>query len=299
MKPHWDSFKAKPVQPGSLYDFSIVLQGNKPLAAMNEQQVAQYWNNNAETWTKLARSGYDIYRDGFNTPAFLEMLPDVQGLNGLDIGCGEGGNTRLVAKRGALMQAVDIAEKFVAQAQAAEQAHPLRITYQVASASQLPFADQSFDFATSFMCLMDMPDPATALKEAHRVLRPGGFLQFNITHPCYATPHRRNLRDANGTTYAIEIGGYFHFTPGRIDEWIFTAMPPEEKAHYAKFKIPVYNWTLSQWVEMITGAGFILEKLNEPHPSDEVVAQYPDLQDAQVLAYFLQVRCRKPAHATP
>jgi glycosyltransferase involved in cell wall biosynthesis len=37
----------------------------------------------------------------------------------------------------------------------------------------------------------------------------GGFLQFSICHPCFDTPHRRNLRDANGVTYAIEVGDYF------------------------------------------------------------------------------------------
>lgn len=260
---------------------------------MNEQQVAEYWNNNAVAWTKLARAGYDMYRDGFNTPAFMELLPDVEGRNGLDIGCGEGANTRLVAKRGASLQAVDIAATFIEAAQAEETERPLGITYQVASASQLPFPDQSFDFATSFMCLMDMPDPATALKEAYRVIRPGGFLQFNITHPCYATPHRRNLRNAEGQTYAIEVGGYFNFTAGRVDEWMFLATPAEEKAFFPTFKIPVYNWTLSQWIHMIIDAGFTLEQINEPRPSDEVVARYPDLQDAQVVAYFLHVRCRK------
>jgi trans-aconitate methyltransferase len=41
--------------------------------------------------------GHDIYRDHLNTPAFFAMLPDVEGLAGLDIGCGEGHNTRLLA----------------------------------------------------------------------------------------------------------------------------------------------------------------------------------------------------------
>jgi hypothetical protein len=49
-------------------------------------EVARYWEANAETWTRHARAGYDIYRDGLNTPAFLDMLPPVGGLCGLDIG---------------------------------------------------------------------------------------------------------------------------------------------------------------------------------------------------------------------
>ena len=41
------------------------------------------------------------YRDYLNTPAFFDMLTDVNGLFGLDIGCSEGRNTRLLAERGA------------------------------------------------------------------------------------------------------------------------------------------------------------------------------------------------------
>ena len=50
-------------------------------------------------WTQLSRAGYDTYRDHLNTPAFLQMLPEVNGLTGLDIGCGEGSNTRELAAR--------------------------------------------------------------------------------------------------------------------------------------------------------------------------------------------------------
>jgi ubiquinone/menaquinone biosynthesis C-methylase UbiE len=59
----------------------------------------------------------------------------------------------------------------------------------------LPFKSDSFEFATAFMSLMDMPDQVAALQEARRVLRPGGFLQFSILHPCFVPPHRKVLRD--------------------------------------------------------------------------------------------------------
>ena len=65
---------------------------------MEHTEVGRYWDKNAEAWTRLARAGYDTYREYLNTPAFFAMLPDVRGLAGLDIGCGEGHNPRLLAK---------------------------------------------------------------------------------------------------------------------------------------------------------------------------------------------------------
>ena len=262
---------------------------------MNHNEVGHYWNDSAEVWTKLARAGYDVYRDYLNTPAFFSMLPHAAELAGLDIGCGEGHNTRLLAKLGARMTAVDIAPVFIGHAIRAEIDRPLKINYLLASAVDLPFADASFDFATGFMSFMDVPETDRVLAEAWRVLRPGAFLQFSITHPCFDTPHRRNVRDAQGRTYAIEVGDYFQTREGEIDEWLFTAAPPHVKLGLRKFRIPRFTRTLSQWLNLMTDVGFLLERMEEPRPSDETVAACPALQDAQVVSYFLHLRVRKPA----
>jgi len=133
------------------------------------------------------------------------------------------------------------------------------------------------------------------LAEAYRVLKPGGFLQFSITHPCYDTPHRVNLRDPQGLTYAIEVGDYFHNQQGDVDEWSFSAAPPEVKENLKPFRIPRFTRTLSQWLNLLLEAGFVLERIQEPCPNDETVRRHPNIQDAQVIAYFLHVRARKPA----
>src|SRR4029078_10121337 len=91
---------------------------------------------------------------------------------------------------------------------------PLGIDYRTASAVELPFADGAFDFATGFMSFMDVPETDRVLQEAWRVLRPVGLLQFCILHPCFDTPHRRNLRNAEHKTYAIEVGDYFRNLDG-------------------------------------------------------------------------------------
>ena len=53
----------------------------------------------------------------------------------------------------------------------------------VADAAALPFEDGTFDLVTAFMSLQDLDDLDGALREAGRVLEPGGRLCFCVTHP--------------------------------------------------------------------------------------------------------------------
>jgi len=106
-----------------------------------------------------------------NTPAFFELLPPVDGLVCLDLGCGEGHNTRLLAGKGARIAALDIAESFVA---AATQAGRGGICYLVGDGAALPFRASSFDAVTAFMSLMDVAEPERTLSEVTRVCGPAG-----------------------------------------------------------------------------------------------------------------------------
>ena len=262
---------------------------------MDHEDVGSYWDENAKAWTELVRAGYDHYRDGLNTPAFLAMLPEVDGLVGLDLGCGEGHNTRLLAAIGARMTGIDISPAFVRHAREAEETQPAGIRYEAASAVDLPFEDASFAFVTAFMSLMDIPETERVLAEIFRVLRPCGFLQFSISHPCFETPHRKTLRDESGRAYAREVGDYFRKLDGEVEEWIFSAVPPEVRAGTPTFRVPRFTRTLSEWLNLLIDTGFVLERLGEPRPSDEAVRERPRLQSAQVVAFFLHVRARKPA----
>lgn len=257
------------------------------------KRVAECWEANAEVWTKLSRAGHDVYRDALNTPAFLSMLPSIEGLAGLDVGCGEGSNTRHLATRGATMSAIDIAPTFVAHALEAERSDPLGIRYQVADGAALPFDDASFDFATAFMSFMDMPDQAQVLLETHRVLRRGGFLQFSILHPCFVPPTRRNIRDADGNPYAVEIADYFLETDSLIDTWLFSSVSEEERKRTPPFQVPRFHRTLSGWVEAILEASLTIEAFGEPRASQALAAAEPVVADTRIAPIFLHIRCRK------
>jgi SAM-dependent methyltransferase len=257
-------------------------------------EVARHWEANAEAWTRQSRAGFDIYRDALNTPAFLSMLPPVAGLRGLDIGCGEGSNTRKLAELGARMEAIDIAPTFIRHAAEAERVAPLGITYRTADATDLPFPDATFDFAAAFMSLMDVPDQGRALREACRVLRPGGFLQFSILHPCFCPPHRRVVRGADRRVKAIEVGGYFDSTAGKVDTWWFSTLPLEERKRVAPFRVPRFHRTLAGWVEIIRQAGLGIERMGEPSAGPELAAAEPVVADTRVAPIFLHVLATKP-----
>jgi len=259
-------------------------------------EVGRYWDRNAENWTLLSRQGYDVLRDHVNTPAFLDLLPPVAGQRGLDIGCGEGTNTRRVAALGARMTAVDISEAFLRYAREAEAEDPLGVDYRRASAVDLPFPDGALDFCTSFMCLMDLPEQDAAIAEAARVLRPGGFLQFSICHPCFHTPRWRWLTDDEGERDALVVGEYFTAAPD-VEEWTFSTAPPEARAalpRFEPFRVPRFPRTLSAWLNGLLDAGLALERFCEPTATEAALAACPKLHDTRLVAYVLIVRARKP-----
>ncbi len=258
------------------------------------EEVAAYWEKNAAAWTTMARQGYDVCRNHLNTPNFMAMLPDVKGLEGLDVGCGEGFNTRMVAGLGARMTGVDICEKFLEFAKQSESEEPSGITFQLASAQDLPFQSESFDFVMSTMAMMDMPDIARAVAEVFRVLKPGGFFQFSICHPCFQTALFEWTHDQSGEPTGLICGDYFQEETEKVLEWTFTSAPPEMKNEFGNFVIPTYFKTLSGWMNMLLDTGFTLERFTEPCPDAETLEKFPALKGAAKVALFLHIRCRKP-----
>jgi SAM-dependent methyltransferase len=170
----------------------------------------------------------------------------------------------------------------------------LGIKYYFSPAQTLEFPDNSFDFCIATMSLMDMADPLKALSEIYRVLKPGGFFQFSISHPCFCTPKWKWLRDESGRKSAISCGDYFLQSKDSVETWTFGAAPDEEKKKYSPFQTPRYTMTLSGWLNALIKNGFILEELDEPYPDELTAQKYPDVADSAIIAYFLIIRCRKP-----
>jgi ubiquinone/menaquinone biosynthesis C-methylase UbiE len=136
---------------------------------------------NAEAYDKRTQAREKRFMGALRS----EMLKDVTG-NVLEIGAGTGLNFPHY-RNGATVAATEPDPGMLAGARKRSAEAAAQIEVQQASAEELPFPDATFDFAVSTLVLCGVNDPAKALAEIWRVLKPGGELRV-YEHIRYKNP---------------------------------------------------------------------------------------------------------------
>ena len=119
---------------------------------------------------------------------FLEWLKLPAGLKCVDVGCGNGAFTELLAERcqPEEVQGIDPSPEQIAYARAR---HTARIAeFRQGNAMALPFPDDGFDAAIMALVIFFVPEPAKGVAEMARVVRPGGAVAPSGT--CWAGDSR-------------------------------------------------------------------------------------------------------------
>ncbi|MBI1900262.1 MAG: methyltransferase domain-containing protein [Planctomycetia bacterium] len=239
------------------------------------------WNAGADAFIQFVESGADYYRHLVHGPALLAACGDVRGQTALDLGCGHGYFSRLLARAGSIVTGVDLSDNLLARAIELESQGPLRIAYLQMDAAQIGdrFEAETFNLVTGCMSLQDMADPAAVLSGASRVLKRDGRALFSVPHPCTDPPVREWKRDERGGKLALCLDRYFDTGPA-ICHWVMARL----KYHW---RTPFRRYTLTQWSDLIRDAGFFIQNLHEPRPSAELVAAHPELDDCFRMPFFL------------
>jgi SAM-dependent methyltransferase len=240
-------------------------------------RMRQGWENEAANWAAFARTpGHDKSHENINLPAFLGLVPGPASAT-LDLGCGEGRLSRLLAGRGHRVAGVDAAPTMVGFAATHEGAQPVI----GGDAAALPFHDGVFDLVVAYMCLHDIDAMPDAVAEAARVLRPGGRL-------CAAIPHRLN---SAGDFQARDGDAPFLITGSYLDP-SSTQMVAERAGirltfHSEHRPLEAYSLALER-------GGLLIEAIREVRVRDEIAAREPTQRRWQRIPLFLHLRAVKP-----
>ncbi len=130
--------------------------------------------SSAETWGRRPRDWAELAEPA-NEPLFARVLEELAvgpGTRLLDLACGSGYAARMATRRGAEVSGIDVTPELLAIAIA----RVPRGHFVTGTMDRLPFGAGAFDAVTAFNALQFAEDPAVALREAHRVLRPGGAI---------------------------------------------------------------------------------------------------------------------------
>lgn len=228
------------------------------------------WESEARNWIAFARAGDDAYWE--YSPSFFELVPPT-GRATLEIGCGEGRVTRDLAAQGHRVTAIDASPTLLA---AAEEAHP-DAEYVLADGADLPFADDSFDLVVAYNSLIDVQDLPGTVKEAGRVLAPGGRFCICVTHP---------LADAGGFEVR-EPDARFVITGSYLDSRRVDLLIERDGL---KMRYRGWSYPFSDYAHALEDAGFAIEALREPKQRDDIVAADPAEALWQRLPMFLYIR---------
>ncbi len=121
------------------------------------------------------------YTKEWHIPAAADFQ-SARGLKVLEIGCGIGTDGSQFAQAGADYTGVDLTEAAVHLARKRFEIFGIPGKFQTADAEQLEFADGTFDLVYSHGVLHHTPETGKAIREVHRVLRPGGRAVIMLYH---------------------------------------------------------------------------------------------------------------------
>jgi len=219
------------------------------------------WNTISRGYQEKTRISLDDVHYGPISPgeSELKLLGEVEGKDILEVGCGGGQNTIVLAKWGAKSVGLDISEEQIKYARKLAKNNNVDVSFYLGNMEDLSmFENETFDIVLSSCAIGYSQDPKQVFHEVSRVLQKGGLFVFCVVHPI--ANRGRAVRYGNRRYWGI--GNYFD---RRRRMWTWKA-----QGKVAKFY--GYHRTIQDYFNLIVTTGFVVEKMLEPelYPLDKM-----------------------------
>lgn len=229
---------------------------------MNETR--RWWEETAASFQDEANVSVGLDWGPGVPSEHLDVLPDIDGLDVVELGCGGGQLGVGVAERGAArVVGVDLSRAQLNFAAELIAEHGVPMTVIEGDVQRLPLAADVADLAVSAYVLQWVPDLQDTFKEAARILRPGGDLVCSLPHPFYGVVD-------------VEDGGFdrSYHEPEAV-RYSESGIDPDQILHYRR---------VSDILRALRRAGFTLERFVEPGSSDVSVYDEQWVSKPEVMA---------------
>jgi SAM-dependent methyltransferase len=219
----------------------------------------RHWDERAHEWVELGEQAWARSEPNWGiwgvAESELQLLPaDMTGLDAIELGCGTAYVSAWMARRGATVTGIDNSEVQLATARRLAAEYGIELTLWHGNAETVPAPDGSYDFAISEYGAAIWCEPRAWLREAHRLLRPGGRLVFLGNHPvavACAPESGANIGD-------LLVRPYFGM---HTLDWRRAEIDPGG----VNFCLPI-----SEWMALFRQIGFAVDDILEPRAPDAV-----------------------------
>ena len=193
-------------------------------------------------------------------PLTLALIGEVQGQRALDVGCGTGRYCALLAQRGATVSGVDPSQGMLEQARRKIGGGRRFEVYQ-GTLEEAGFADEEFDLVVSALALSHLPALEPTLREAARVLKPGGRMVISDIHP---------------------------FWPVSGHDYVEFFDPTGQE-----YRIAQHPHLIEEYWRVFGRLGLRVEDIREPRIEGRLVEEFPSLREYEGVPLALILKARK------
>ena len=242
--------------------------------------VANYYDNEKFfNGYMIIRSQKMNYNNCIEEPLMLKLIGNTEGKDILDIGCGSGDLSSILAKTANSVLGIDISQKMLNTAREKNISNNIR--YQELSMENIDSLSEKFDIAVSSLAFHYVENFEKLILDISKLLRKRGSLIFSQEHPMVTA--NRQLKD-------------WICDPETKSRYWPVSNYNEEGERFEKWfidNVKKYHRTLSTIINTIIKNNFKILEIAESRADDELISKEPKFLNGKNLAHFLFIKARK------